>query len=76
MEAVQVETQSQLQELGAEGPVASASAVPASGEGDHAGPIPSRAARQATRHTAPFANMFDSPVLLPMLKVRYYDTLF
>ncbi len=71
-----METQPQLQEPGAEGPVASASAVPAPGEGDHAGPMPSGAARAAARHAAPFANIFDSPVLLPMLNVRYYDTLF
>ncbi|KAH7622294.1 putative WRKY transcription factor 33 [Nannochloris sp. 'desiccata'] len=67
MEGVQVETQPQLQEPGREVPVASASAVPAPGGGDHAGLMAPGAARPAARHTAPFANIFDSPVLLPML---------
>jgi hypothetical protein len=77
MEGVQVETQPRLQEAGTEVPVASASGVPAPGEGDHPGPMPPGAAtRPASRHTAPFANIFDSPVLLPMLSVSYYDNLF
>ena len=77
MEGVQVETQRQLPEAGAEVPVASASAVPAQGGGDHAGPMPPAAAtRPAARHTAPFANIFDSPVLLPMLSVSYFLTRF
>jgi len=75
MEGVQVETQPQLQEPGTEVPVASASEVPASG-GDHAGLMAPGAARPAARHTAPFANIFDSPVLLPMLSVSFNTTLF
>jgi hypothetical protein len=73
MEGVQVEPQPQLQEPGPEVPVASASAVPSSGEGDHAEPMASGAARVAARHTAPFANIFDSPVLLPMLNVSFHN---
>lgn len=71
MEGVQVETQPQLQEPGREVPVASASAVPAPGGGDHAGLMAPGAARPAARHAAPFANIFDSPVLLPMLSVSF-----
>lgn len=75
MEGVQVDPQPPPSEADGQQAPAAPPAAPSPENGDHnANMGPQAQPRPPPRHPAAFANIFDSPVLLPMLTVSWFIT--